>query len=44
MLAVVMTAMEEMQQRAGEQEGIGDQAEQMLPMLRIKQKNCDQRG
>ena len=44
MLAVVMTAMEEMQQRAGEQKGVGDQAEQMLAMLRIEQNDCDQRG
>jgi hypothetical protein len=34
---MVVAAMEEVQQRAGEQEGVRDQAEQMLPVFRIEQ-------
>ena len=44
MLTVPMSAMEEMQQWAGEQESVRQQAEQMPSVLRIEQENSDQRG
>jgi hypothetical protein len=40
---MMVAAVEEMQQRAGNQEGVRDQAEQMLPVLRVEQGRADQR-
>lgn len=38
---MMMAAVKEVQQRTGEQEGVGYQAEQVLPMLRIEQVGRD---
>jgi hypothetical protein len=40
---MVVAAVEEMQQRAGNQEGVRDQAEQMLPVLRVGKVDADKR-
>ena len=41
---MMMGAMEEMQQRASEQESVGDQPEQMLPMFRVDEEDRDEGG
>lgn len=38
----MMSAMKEMQQRTGEEEGVRQQSENMLPVFRVKQIGCDQ--
>jgi hypothetical protein len=43
MLAMMMAAVEEVQQRTRE-ESSRDQAKQVLSMLRVEQIACDQRG
>ena len=44
MASLVVAAMEEVQQRAGEQECVRDQPEEVLPVFRIEQESSDQRG